>query len=131
MYYYDKAQNGEIVTLLTIVAVVTIGISTVISSLFLKNSKNKIATNSRAMFDCEAPCGCNADGSEKACPNDNNNSPPDNNPQPPPDNQSPENNPPPPEENQYQPKVTPTARENTTDPQQSCTTWSKRRNYTP
>jgi len=80
MYYYKHPQKGEIVTLLTIGAVLVIGFSTIVSSLFLKNPKNKVASNPRASFDCSGACGCYPDGSEKACPNDN--PPPESNPTP-------------------------------------------------
>ena len=48
---------GEIATLITIGTVLVIAFSTIVSSLFLKNSNNKIATNSLAREACDSPCG--------------------------------------------------------------------------
>lgn len=43
-----NSRKGEIVTILTFATLVVIGLSTIVSTLFLQSSKNKIATNSRA-----------------------------------------------------------------------------------
>jgi hypothetical protein len=47
-----KHNSGEIATFLTFTALIVIGVTTFVSSVFLKNPKNKIVTNPRAQAVC-------------------------------------------------------------------------------
>ncbi len=88
----SKHNSGEIISLITLIVAVFIGITTYVSSQFLKNTKNKIATNSLARESCDSPCGrCDSNGND-ACPVENN-APADT--QPSVDNSSQNQNPPP------------------------------------
>ncbi len=52
------SRKGEIATILTLATLIVIGLSTVVSTLFLQSSKNKIASNAKAGVDrCECVGG--------------------------------------------------------------------------
>lgn len=53
-----KNERGEIITILTFATLIVIGLSTVISTLFLQSSKNKLSSNPRASVNqCECVDG--------------------------------------------------------------------------
>ena len=66
---YVSNKKGEIITLLTVIGAIVIGLSTLVATSFLKSPKNNLATKPRAATRCDYAC-LRDGGSQNQCCNE-------------------------------------------------------------